>query len=94
MKSKPLIDDNGEVREITRADLKRARPAREVLPKELLEVLPKRKPGQRGPQRQDTKCSVTVRYSPEVVAYFKATGAGWQTRMDEVLKRWVARQRS
>jgi len=33
-----------------------------------------------------------VRYSPEVVAYFKSTGAGWQARMNEVLRRHVSRQ--
>ena len=94
MKMKPLIDDEGEVRELTREDMKRARPASEVLPEELLAMLPKRKPGQRGTQRQPTKRSVTVRYSLDVLAYFKSTGPGWQTRMDEVLKKWVARQRT
>ena len=35
-KSKPLIDADGEVRELTAADMKRFRPAQEVLPKTLL----------------------------------------------------------
>jgi len=48
--------------------------------------------GQRGPQRRPTKVSVTVRYSPEVVAWFKSTGEGWQRRMDAVLRDYVARQ--
>lgn len=48
--------------------------------------------GQRGPQRHPTKVSVTVRYSPEVVAWFKSTGEGWQGRMDAVLRDYVARQ--
>jgi uncharacterized protein (DUF4415 family) len=26
---------------------------------------------------------------PEVIAYFKATGAGWQTRMNDALREWV-----
>ena len=52
----------------------------------------KRKPGQRGPQVAPTKTLVSVRYSPEVLAYFKASGAGWQTRMDEALKQWIAKQ--
>jgi uncharacterized protein (DUF4415 family) len=47
---------------------------------------------QRGSQVAPTKKLVSVRYSPEVLDFFKASGAGWQTRMDEVLKRWVARQ--
>jgi uncharacterized protein (DUF4415 family) len=54
------------------------------------EALAKKRQGQRGPQRSPTKLPVTVRYSPEVVAYFKATGAGWQTRMNDALIDWVA----
>ena len=49
----------------------------------------KRKPGQRGPQLAPTKQLVSVRYSPEVLAFFKASGAGWQSRMDDALKQWV-----
>lgn len=52
----------------------------------------KRKQGQRGPQRSPTKQSVSVRYSPEVLAYFKSTGTGWQTRMNEALREWVSKQ--
>ena len=43
----------------------------------------------RGKQKEPTKISVTVRYSPEVLAAFKATGKGWQTRMDDALKEWL-----
>ena len=39
-----------------------------------------RKQGERGPQLAPTKQLVSVRYSPEVLQYFKATGDGWQTR--------------
>jgi uncharacterized protein (DUF4415 family) len=42
-----------------------------------------RKRGERGPQVAPTKQLVSVRYSPQVLQYFKATGAGWQTRMNE-----------
>lgn len=55
-------------------------------------VAAKRKPGQRGPQLAPTKQLVSVRYSPEVLAFFKASGIGWQTRMDDALKQWVSRQ--
>ena len=44
------------------------------------------------PRMAQTKPSLTVRYSPEVVGCFKSTGKGWQTRMDEVLKAYVAAQ--
>ena len=55
-------------------------------------LVAKRKQGQRGPQRNPTKQSVSIRYSPEVLDYFKATGTGWQTRIDETLRDWVAKQ--
>jgi len=89
MKMKPLTNKTGQVRELTRKDIRAMRPADEVLPDDLLKILPKRKVGQRGSQKQPTKVAVTLRYSPEVVEYFKATGEGWQTRMDEALKEWI-----
>jgi uncharacterized protein (DUF4415 family) len=33
-----------------------------------------------------------VRYSPEVIADFKPTGDGWQSRMDGVLRNYVEKQ--
>jgi uncharacterized protein (DUF4415 family) len=53
-----------------------------------------RRPGQRGRGRKAKKVLLSVRYSPEVVEYFKATGEGWQSRMDEALKEWVASHRA
>lgn len=41
------------------------------------------------PKSDNKKMLVSVRYSPEVVAYFKATGSGWQSRMDGVLKEYI-----
>jgi len=52
-------------------------------------VAQKRQRGERGPQATPTKQLVSVRYSPEVLQYFKATGTGWQTRMNEALLEWV-----
>ncbi len=89
MKMKPLTNKDGEVRELTHKDISNMRPADEVLPADLLANLPKRKIGQRGKQKQPTKIAVTLRYSPEVVEYFKSTGDGWQIRMDEALKEWI-----
>ena len=42
------------------------------------------------PRKKNPKVPVHIRFSPEVVAHFKATGKGWQTRMDEALKQWIA----
>ena len=43
------------------------------------------------PKSVKKKLLVSVRYSAEVVDYFKSTGEGWQSRMDGVLRDYVAR---
>lgn len=49
--------------------------------------------GLRGrPKSENKKQLVSVRYSPEVLAYFKSTGTGWQSLMDRVLREYVATQ--
>jgi uncharacterized protein (DUF4415 family) len=94
----PLTNDEGEVREVKAEDFKKARPAREVLPeilgKSMSEKLLTRKRGQRGAQKKQTKESVTVRYSHDVIEYFRSTGPGWQTRINEALQEWVLQHRS
>jgi uncharacterized protein (DUF4415 family) len=42
-----------------------------------------------GKAHKSKKELLSVRYSPEVVEYFLATGDGWQTRMDAALKDWI-----
>lgn len=44
------------------------------------------------PKSENKKLLVSVRYSPEVISFFKATGDGWQSRIDSVLRDYVARQ--
>lgn len=41
----------------------------------------------RGPQKEPTKVAVSLRLSREVVERFKAGGPGWQSRMDDALKK-------
>jgi uncharacterized protein (DUF4415 family) len=41
----------------------------------------------RGPQRRPTKVAVSLRLTREVVERFKAGGPGWQTRIDQALKK-------
>jgi uncharacterized protein (DUF4415 family) len=43
------------------------------------------------PPAETRKVSTTLRLSPEVLDHFRAGGPGWQTRIDETLKRVVAR---
>jgi uncharacterized protein (DUF4415 family) len=89
-KRKPLTDVAGEVRELTTADFARAKPF-SGLPKRLQAKL--RKVGQRGPQTAPAKKLVSPRLSANVLEHCKATGPGWQTRIDEPLKRAVGRGR-
>jgi uncharacterized protein (DUF4415 family) len=35
---------------------------------------------------------VSLRISPEVIDYFKSTGSGWQSRIDETLRDVVKRK--
>ncbi|WP_373432533.1 BrnA antitoxin family protein [Geothrix sp. 21YS21S-2] len=68
--------------------LARLRPVSETHP----EILKARREGGlkgRGPQKAPTKTLLSMRYSPEVLDYFRASGPGWQTRMDEALKQWI-----
>ena len=44
----------------------------------------KRKPGR--PPVANPKQAVSLRLEPEVLEKFRATGAGWQRRMNDVLK--------
>ena len=84
------IEADDDMPELTDEELARMRPAVEVLP----EVVAAYKAGQlkrRGrPRKANPKVQVSIRYSPEVISHFKATGKGWQTRVDEALKEWIA----
>ena len=44
------------------------------------------------PRSARTKQLVSMRYSPEVLDYFRSTGEGWQTLIDRVLRDYVARR--
>lgn len=81
----PLIDQDGEVRELSKEDLANAVPFTQ-LPESLRNNLSTRK---RGPQKAPTKQLVSVRFSTEVIERFRASGQGWQTRMDDALQDWL-----
>ena len=80
------VSDNPE---LTKADFARAKPFVEVFP-DLAASIRKG----RGPNKAPTKKLVSLRLSPEVIEHFKATGDGWQSRIDETLRRIVKRKAS
>lgn len=47
-------------------------------------------PRRRGLQKAPKKIPLSLRLSPEVVRHFRAEGRGWQTRIDEALRKFVA----
>lgn len=67
--------------------------AQPLTPKQLKSMVPLRTLRGR-PKSNNKKLLVSVRYSPEVVAYFKSTGEGWQSRMDEALREYVEQHRA
>lgn len=89
MSKKPLIDKNGEVREITAEDLKKFRPASEVLPPELLALLPKK--GR--PSKEIPKKMTTVRIDSDVMDWLKSQGKGYQTRINTILRSAMEQQK-
>ena len=48
--------------------------------------------GRGRPKLANRKVLLSVRYSPEVVAYFRQTGEGWQARMDAALREYIQRK--
>jgi uncharacterized protein (DUF4415 family) len=88
MNKNPLIDKDGEVRELTADELKKFRPISEVNPALLAKI--KKGVGERGPQKSPTKIPISIRVSPEVAEYFRSEGKGWQGRINSVLKEYVA----
>ena len=65
--------------------------AQPLTPKQLKGMIPLR--ALRGrPKLSNPKRLVSVRYSQEVLDFFKATGEGWQSRMDGVLRQYVSRR--
>ena len=44
----------------------------------------------RGTQRMPTKERITIRLDADIAAHFRATGKGWQTRLNAILRRAIA----
>lgn len=81
--------DDSEIPELTDEDFAQMRPAREVFPD--IDDFPKPKP--RGPQKAPTKVQATFRIDSDVIEYLRGTGRGWQTRVNETLRREVEREK-
>jgi uncharacterized protein (DUF4415 family) len=82
----PTVEEDRAITAAAKSDAD----AQPLTPKQLQAMVPMK--ALRGrPKSENKKLLVSVRYSPEVVAYFKSTGEGWQSLMDSVLRKYVAR---
>jgi len=75
--------------EWTDEDFAKARPASEVLRPELYAALvARRKQGR--PKAETPKVFTSIRLDADLLATFKSTGKGWQTRINSALREWVS----
>jgi uncharacterized protein (DUF4415 family) len=81
----PVFDDDNP--EWTKADFARAARFNGLKAKDLTPEMLARVPGARGPQKAPTKVAVSIRLSPEVISFFKSKGPGWQSRIDDALRK-------
>lgn len=95
MNRTPLLDNNGEVRELTAEDFALASPITEVMSPEFMAMIAQHETQRktRGKQKQPTKQSITLRLSPQVIVAFKSQGKGWQTRINDVLLNHIQQSR-
>lgn len=73
--------------EASAEDFARAKPAKDVLPANVYALARRR--GKRGPQKTPKKVPVSLRVDQDVLNAYAATGRGYQSRMNEVLRRGV-----
>lgn len=90
-KGPELIDDDGEVRELTKEDFATFGPF-SGLP---LDVQEKLLAINRGPVTfravpdEPKKKTVSIALSSDVLAKFEAKGEGWESKVDEALREWL-----
>lgn len=77
-----------------RAGIKPDSDTRELISRDFAQMRPFSEVVKRGrPKSALHKEPVTIRLNPEVVAFFRDKGPGWQTRMNDALAAYVSRQR-
>ena len=88
------IDD--EAPEATEEWFGNARPATEVLPAMFSESVAKEllTPKCGRPSMTEPKEHVNIRLDADIVKFFRGTGAGWQTRLNNALREWLKSQAS
>jgi uncharacterized protein (DUF4415 family) len=81
-----MIASDPDNPEATDDELKEFRPFREVYP-DIAEAIDRKLAGR--PKSETPKQAISIRLDAEVIARFRATGDGWQSRMNEALRKAV-----
>ena len=94
MNRPPLTDEDGEVREMTEEDFRDMRPLSDMDPGmiEAMESLSKKNKGGR-PKVDKPKVQIAFRLPSDLVDEIKATGKGYNSRVEDVLREAVANGR-
>lgn len=77
-----LIDDDSP--EWTEADFRQARRLKEMPP-----TFRRKIQRARGPQKSPVKVQTTIRFDADVLEGLRATGKGWQTRVNDAMREWL-----
>ena len=88
-KSKKHIVPDDDIPEMTAADFAGAKSLKAAMP----DVVEAMKRGRGRPKVENPKERVSLRLDPKIVAAYKATGEGWQSRINEILARALPDQR-
>ena len=83
----PSVEEDKAINDAAKAD-----PDAQPLSAEQLDAMVPMRSLRGRPKSNNRKILVSVRYSQEVIDYFRSTGDGWQSRMEGVLRRYVERQ--
>lgn len=79
--------DSMEFPPMTEEELARLRPARDVLPAAFFVAMEARRKARGRPPAPQPKRQVTLRLDADVVEKFKQDGKGWQSRINEALRK-------
>ena len=88
-KPKKHIVPDDDIPEMTDADFAGAKSLKTAMP----DVVEAMKRGRGRPKVENPKERVSLRLDPKIVAAYKATGEGWQSRINEILARALSDQR-
>ena len=83
---RPLIDEDGEVRELTAEDFKGMRPLSEIDPG-LVEAVAEYRRKMGRPKAETTKVHIGFRLAADVVESVRASGPGYNQRVEQALRK-------